>query len=114
MRMRSRRWRQVLAFAALALVALALLAVPAAAARGDDEPPVVEGPWIVGAEAEITVIVDEQGNVVMTGEAAERVRRCEVTPACWAFWDDGIGAAVIVSPTGGDAAIERAESGQAP
>lgn len=110
---RSRRWRRVLVLAALALVA-----VPAAAARGDEQPPAVDGPWIVGADAEVTVIVDEQGNVVLTGEAAERVHRCEVTPACWAFWDDGIGAAVIVSPTGGDAAIdaavERAESRQAP
>jgi hypothetical protein len=102
----------------LALVALALVAVPAAAARGDDEPRVVEGPWIVGVEGDLTVIVDEQGNFVMTGEAAERVLRCEVTPSCRALWDDGIDAAVIVSPTGGDAAIDAAieieESSQAP
>ncbi len=107
----SRRWRRV-----LALAALALAAVPAAAARGDDEVPAVEGPWIVGADADVTVIVDGQGNFVMTGEAAEQVRRCEFTPGCAALWDEGLGAAVIVSPADGpdviDAVVERTESGE--
>jgi hypothetical protein len=111
---RSRWWARVLALAALALAAF-----PAAAARADDEAaPAVEGPWIVGTVADMTIIVDDQGNVIMTGDAPERVQRCAPAAGCSAFWDDGIGAAVILVPVD-DAraigrAVQRAESGQPP
>ena len=111
---RSRRWGRVLALAALALVAL-----PAAAARADDETaPAVEGPWIVGADADTTIIVDDQGNVIMTGDAPERVERCDFVAGCSAFFEDGVGAAVIIVPVDDagaiDRVVERAGSGQPP
>ena len=111
---RSRRWARVLALAALALVA-----VPGTAVRAYDEPaPAVEGPWIVGAVDDMTIIVDDRGNVIMTGDAPERVQRCESAADCSAFWEDGVGAAVIVVPVDDAGAIgrtvQRAESGQPP
>jgi len=89
-----RRWRRL-----LALAVFALAAIPAANVRAYDEPPPpVEGPWVIEVAPDATIIVDEQGNVVMTGGAPEEIQRCELEAGCAAFWDDGIGAAVIVSP----------------
>jgi hypothetical protein len=111
---RSGRWRHLLTLAALALAAF-----PVAAVRGDDLPaPGVEGPWVVGADADTAIIVDDRGNVIMTGGALERSRRCESETGCAAFWDDAIGAAVIIVPADNagaiDSAVEDAERGQPP
>jgi hypothetical protein len=115
---RSRRWGRERVLA-LALAPLALVAVPAAAVRADDETaPAVEGPWVVGAEADTTIIMDDRGNVIMTGDAPEQVQRCVSAAGCSAFWDDGIGAALIIVPVDDagaiDRTVDRAEGGQPP
>jgi hypothetical protein len=110
MRARSRRWWRVRALAALALGAFSGAVVRAADGPG----PVVEGPWVVGAEADTTIIVDDRGNVILTGDAPERVQTCASAEDCTAFWDDGIGAAVIIVPVNDASAVDSAESGQPP
>jgi hypothetical protein len=75
---------------------LACLARPAAALAGiDDQPPAVEGPWIIEVGPDVAVVVDEQGRVGIVGDAEQRVRDCKVNPGCTVYWDDGVGLAVI-------------------
>lgn len=88
---RTARW-------AFAVALAAFVARPAPATGGiDDPPPGFEGPWIIEVGPEVAVIVDGQGSVAMMGEAPQRVQACEATAGCSAFWEDGLGAVVIVN-----------------
>jgi hypothetical protein len=87
---RGRRW------CAIALVALALAAIPAPATSGiDDQPPAVEGPWIIEVGPEIAVI-PEPGASFAIIDAGGSARACEATVGCAAILDEGVGAVVIV------------------
>jgi hypothetical protein len=86
---RGRWWR------ALALAALALAALPARAFAVDDQPFVIDGPWIIEVGPEITVIADPGGDAIV-GDAASISPACVTTDGCTAVWDEGVGAVIIV------------------